>query len=167
MSDILAYVWKYSYLLQDKNPIGFGRWCSGKGIDLIEVTVKRIKVDEAVTISVRSLYVLKEKYIGKIPDFFFICIHLIIQYVIANVIQFIVEQLPLHQQTIQSFKNDGYSVIGYVRKLRTKESDETRLNLLNIMCKKLKMRSMVEKVFVSFKTGSNDPIMDRDLDDDK
>ncbi|CEG68467.1 hypothetical protein RMATCC62417_04723 [Rhizopus microsporus] len=29
------------------------------------------------------------------------------------------------------------------------------------------MRSMVEKVFVSFKTGSNDPIMDRDLDNDK
>lgn len=86
---------------------------------------------------------------------------------IANVIQFIVKQLPLYQQTIQSVKNDGYSVIGYVRKLRTKESDETRLNLLNIMCKKLKMRSMVEKVFVSFKTGSNDPIMDRDLDNDK
>lgn len=35
------------------------------------------------------------------------------------------------------------------------------------MCKKLKMRLMVEKVFVSFKTSTNDPIMDRDLDDDK
>ncbi|EIE89589.1 hypothetical protein RO3G_14300 [Rhizopus delemar RA 99-880] len=26
---------------------------------------------------------------------------------------------------------------------------------------------MVEKVFVSFKTSTNDPIMNRDLDDDK
>ncbi|KAG1144199.1 hypothetical protein G6F37_006437 [Rhizopus arrhizus] len=100
-----------------------------------------------MTISVRSLNVLKEKYI-------------------ANVVKFIAEQLPLYQQTIQSFKNDGYSVIGYARKSRTKESDETRSNLLNMMCKKLKMRSMVDKVFVSFKTSSNDPIMDRDLDDD-
>ncbi|KAG0763983.1 hypothetical protein G6F57_004622 [Rhizopus arrhizus] len=109
--------------------------------------LERKKIDTAVTISVRSLNVLKEKYI-------------------ANVVKFIVEQLPLYQQTIQSFKNDGYSVIGYARKPRTKESDETRSNLLNMMCKKLKMRSMIDKVFVSFKSSSNDPIMDRDLDDD-
>jgi hypothetical protein len=60
--------------------------------------------------------------------------------VVANVVKFIVEQLPLYQQTVQSFKNDGYGVIGYARKSRTKESDETRSNLLNMMCKKLKMR---------------------------
>jgi hypothetical protein len=83
------------------------------------------------------------------------------------------EEPQLYQQTIQSFKNDGYSAIGYARKSKTKDSHETRSNLLNIMCKKLKMRSMVDgrwsmvdKVFVSFKTSSNDPIMDRDLADD-
>lgn len=168
MGDILAYVWKYSYLLEDKNPTGFGRWCSGKGIDLIGATVKRKKIDTEVTVSVRSLYVLKEKYIGKVLNFYLlICIHLIIKYVVANVVKFIVEQLPLYQQTIQSFKNDGYSVIGYARKSKTKESDETRSDLLNIMCKKLRMRSMVDKVFVSFKTSSNDPIMGRDLADNK
>lgn len=86
---------------------------------------------------------------------------------IANVAKFIVERLPRYQQPIQSFKNDGYSVIGYARKSRSKETNETRTKLLNMMCKKLKMRSMVEKVFVSFKTSTNDPIMDRDLDDDK
>ncbi|KAI9252731.1 hypothetical protein EDC94DRAFT_620499 [Helicostylum pulchrum] len=36
-----------------------------------------------------------------------------------------------------------------------------------MMCKKLKMRSLVDKIFVSFKTSSNDPIMDRDLGDDR
>ena len=129
--------------------------------------LERKKIDTAVTISVRSLNVLKEKYIGKVPNFYlFNCIHLTIKYVVANVVKFIVEQLPLYQQTIQSFKNDGYSVIGYARKPRTKESDETRSNLLNMMCKKLKMRSMIDKVFVSFKSSSNDPIIDRDLDDD-
>ncbi|CAO3652984.1 unnamed protein product [Mucor hiemalis] len=35
------------------------------------------------------------------------------------------------------------------------------------MCKKLRMRSMVDKVFLSFKTSSNDPIMGRDLADNK
>lgn len=85
---------------------------------------------------------------------------------VVNIVNFIVEQLPLYQQTIQSFKNDGYNVIGYARKSKTKENDETRSNLLNIMCKNLKMRSMVDKVFVSFKTSSSDPIMDRDLGDD-
>lgn len=42
----------------------------GKDIDFIHATVKRKKVDEAATISVRSLYVLKEKYIGKALDLF-------------------------------------------------------------------------------------------------
>ncbi|KAI9478429.1 MAG: hypothetical protein EXX96DRAFT_484554 [Benjaminiella poitrasii] len=44
MGDILAYIWRYSYLLQDKNPIGFGRWFSGKEVDLIRVTVKGKKL---------------------------------------------------------------------------------------------------------------------------
>lgn len=76
MGDILAYVWKYSYLLEDKNPAGFSRWCSGKGIDFLGATVKRKKVDAAVSVSVRSLHVLKEKYIGKTSNFYLlICIH--------------------------------------------------------------------------------------------
>lgn len=149
MGDILACVCKYSYLLQDKNPLGFGRWCAGKEIDLPGATVKR-KKNDIVAISVRSLYVLKEKYIGE---------------VVANVVKCIVDQLPLYQQMIHSFKGNGYSAIGYARKSKTKENDETRSNLLNIMCKKLKTRSMVDRVFVSFKTSSNTPIMDRDFDD--
>lgn len=78
----------------------------------------------------------------------------------------VVQQLPLYQQTIQSFKNNGYSIIGYARKSKTKESDEKRVHLLNEMCKKLKTRSLVDKVFVSFKTNINDPIVNRDLADD-
>ncbi|KAI7904494.1 uncharacterized protein BX663DRAFT_502579 [Cokeromyces recurvatus] len=35
-----------------------------------------------------------------------------------------------------------------------------------MMCKKLRMRSAVEKIFVSSKISTNDPIMDRDVDDD-
>lgn len=86
---------------------------------------------------------------------------------IANVVKFIVEQLPLYQQSIQSFKDNGHCVIGYIRKSRTKESDESRLKLLNMMCKKLKMRSMVEKIFVSYKSSASDSIMDRDVEDDQ
>ncbi|KAG1090520.1 hypothetical protein G6F42_019673 [Rhizopus arrhizus] len=101
-------------------------------------------IDRAVTGSVRSLHVLKEKYIG-------------------NVVKFIVKQLPVYQQTIQSFENDRYSVIGYARKTKPKESDGTRSSLLNTMRENLKMRSMVDKVFVSFKTSSNDPIMNMNM----
>ncbi|KAI7904493.1 uncharacterized protein BX663DRAFT_430986 [Cokeromyces recurvatus] len=71
MNDILSYVWKYSYLLQDKNPIGFGKWCSGKDIDLMHGTTKRKKGVDGRTILVRSLYVLKEKYIGKVHKLLF------------------------------------------------------------------------------------------------
>lgn len=53
MSDILVYVWKYSYLLQDSNLTGLGKWYSNKGIDLIYSTTKKRKADEGVTISVR------------------------------------------------------------------------------------------------------------------
>ncbi|CEP19467.1 hypothetical protein [Parasitella parasitica] len=114
----------------------------------MRTTVKRQKVDEGVTISVRLLHVLKEKYI-------------------ANVVNYVVELLPRYQQTIESFKKDGYNVIGYVRKSRTKETDETRTKLLNMICKKLKTHSMVDKIFVSFKSNKNEPIIDRDIDDDK
>ncbi|EPB84832.1 hypothetical protein HMPREF1544_08402, partial [Mucor circinelloides 1006PhL] len=87
----------------------------------------------------------------------------IIKYVVGNVVKFIVKQLPVYQQTIQSFENDRYSVIGYARKTKPKESDGTRSSLLNTMRENLKMRSMVDKVFVSFKTSSNDPIMNMNM----
>jgi len=83
--------------------------------------------------------------------------------VVGNVVKFIVKQLPVYQQTIQSFENDRYSVIGYARKTKPKESDGTRSSLLNTMRENLKMRSMVDKVFVSFKTSSNDPIMNMNM----
>lgn len=53
MGDILAYVWKYTYLLQDSNPNGLGKWYLNKGIDLMYSTTKRRKAVEGVTISVR------------------------------------------------------------------------------------------------------------------
>lgn len=154
--------------LKTKTPLALEDGAQEKELIWLELPLKEKEIDTEVTVSVRSLYVSKEEYIGKVLNFYLlIYIHLIIKYVVANVVKFIVEQLPLYQQTIQSFKNDGYSVIGYARKSKTKESDETRSDLLNIMCKKLRMRSMVDKVFLSFKTSSNDPIMGRDLADNK
>ncbi|KAI8050057.1 hypothetical protein BDF21DRAFT_351302 [Thamnidium elegans] len=35
------------------------------------------------------------------------------------------------------------------------------------MCKKLKTSSMIDTIFVSFKTDANEPIIDRGIDDDK
>lgn len=54
-NDVLTYVWKYSYLVQDKISVDVGRWCSRKDIDLTHTTIKRKKVDERTTISVRSV----------------------------------------------------------------------------------------------------------------
>ncbi|KAI7872175.1 hypothetical protein BDF14DRAFT_1877989 [Spinellus fusiger] len=84
-------------------------------------------------ISVRPLYILKEEYI--------------VQY----------------QTQIRELKKQGFSIIGYARKSVRSEDHETRIKLLRLMYRRLKERSMVDRVFVSYSSQASDPLSQRDM----
>jgi hypothetical protein len=41
VNDILAIVWKYSDLFEDKTAIGFEKWCVNKKINFVSSGIKR------------------------------------------------------------------------------------------------------------------------------
>ncbi|KAG2233818.1 hypothetical protein INT48_005971, partial [Thamnidium elegans] len=84
-----------------------------------------------------------------------------------NVIEDIVSHLPRYQRFIQSLKDEGYHVIGYVRKCICEKDDDPHVRLLNLMCKNLKNRSLVSKVFASVYCNANEPLLERDLNKQK
>ncbi|KAI7899790.1 uncharacterized protein BX663DRAFT_554742 [Cokeromyces recurvatus] len=53
---------------------------------------------------------------------------------------------------------------GSMRKSPTTESHETKIRLLNLMITGLKKRCFCEKIFASFSSVSNSPIIQRDYD---
>ncbi|CEG68830.1 hypothetical protein RMATCC62417_05012 [Rhizopus microsporus] len=71
--------------------------------------------------------------------------------------------LPLYQNHIKILKDDGYTIIGYIRKSPGSEAKETRNNLLQAMSSKLKERSLVDVVLASPCCRAFDPIERRDL----
>ncbi|KAI8645482.1 hypothetical protein BD408DRAFT_338589, partial [Parasitella parasitica] len=79
------------------------------------------------------------------------------------VIEDIVSHLPRYQRFIQSLKDEGYHVIGYARKSTCGKDDDSRIRLLNLMCKNLKNRSLVSKVFTSVYCNANESLLERDL----
>ncbi|CAO3626028.1 unnamed protein product [Mucor hiemalis] len=144
MYQILTYVWKHSHLLDEKSSVSFGRWCSGKKIDFLNVIPKQRKADDGQTPFVRPLYVLKERYFCTYSRLLslFNYFHILIRCEI-----------------------EGLTVVGYARKSRTDKSEDTRTRLMNTMCENSKTRSMVDKIFVSCKSDANEPIASRDIDD--
>jgi hypothetical protein len=60
-------------------------------------------------------------------------------------------------------KEEGYQMVGYVRKSPRKEAVGDRIRLLQYMISRLKERSRVDKVFMSTCCNSNDPIAERDM----
>lgn len=63
-NEILATVWKYSDLHEDKGAIGFAKWCKNRNIKFMSSSIKR-KESENQTKRTRSLYVVKKEFIGK------------------------------------------------------------------------------------------------------
>ncbi|KAI8099225.1 uncharacterized protein BX664DRAFT_289216 [Halteromyces radiatus] len=72
--------------------------------------------------------------------------------------------LPTYQKHIKSLKDDGYTVIGYIRKSPETETMETRHRLLHSMSSRLQERSLVDMVFASSCCRASDAIEERDLD---
>lgn len=56
---------------------------------------------------------------------------------------------------IKSLKEDGYFIVGYARK-------STNVRLINQMCKNLKERSLVNKVFASVSCNADEELLTRD-----
>ncbi|ORE06418.1 hypothetical protein BCV72DRAFT_228294, partial [Rhizopus microsporus var. microsporus] len=54
-----------------------------------------------------------------------------------------VERLPRNQVFIKSLKEKGCFLLGYARKSTSKKDDQTRVRLLDQMCKNLKERLLV------------------------
>jgi hypothetical protein len=65
MKQILSTVWEYSDIFNDKNTVSFGKWCSNNNVELMKSKTKRKYNGNKEKISTRSLYVLKQDYIGK------------------------------------------------------------------------------------------------------
>lgn len=63
---------------------------------------------------------------------------------------------------IKSLKKDGHHIIGYARKSKGKEPEETRVKLLRLMSDCLRSRSLVDRIFVSYSCNANDPLNSRD-----
>jgi hypothetical protein len=59
-------------------------------------------------------------------------------YHLDGVIEDIAEHLPRYQLLIKSLKEDGYFAVNYARKFINEKDDQTRVRLLDQMCKELK-----------------------------
>lgn len=124
----------------------FIKWCSHKKLDFLQVGTKRetVEGDEEVTTRTRSLHVMKNEYLDDVA------------YKINN-------YLPSYQNFIKKLKEEGHTIIGYMRKPPGKEPDDRRRKLLNSMSSNLKERSLVDVVFASPCSQASDPMESRDL----
>ncbi|CAO3664519.1 unnamed protein product [Rhizopus stolonifer] len=143
LNDILAVVWKYSDLFEDKSTVGFGKWCSNKEVNFMKSAIKRKESGHQVK-RARSLYAVKEKFF-------------------SNIIKDITEYREEYQGYIQKLKKENHNVIGYARKSKGEVDDENRTRLIQLMCDRLRERSLVDKLFVSVCSNANHPISERDV----
>lgn len=70
-NEILATVWKYSDLHEDKGAIGFAKWCKNRNIKFMSSSIKR-KESKSQTKRARSLYVVKKEFISFITFFLYL-----------------------------------------------------------------------------------------------
>ncbi|KAG1612699.1 hypothetical protein G6F46_008295 [Rhizopus delemar] len=108
----------------------------------MEVTSKRRMSEAGQKVATRLLYILKNEFVAALED--------------------IIMLLPRYQANLKTMKDNGYEIVGYARKSIGEKDDMKRVRLLNLMIKKLKTRSLVDKVFVSPKSSAGDPFDKRD-----
>lgn len=85
----------------------------------------------------------------------------------ADTLKNVVSYFEEYQEYIKSLKKEGYSVIGYARKSKGKETEDTRIKLLQLMCNCLRNRSLVDCVFVSYSCNASDTLHSRDKSQEK
>ncbi|KAG2212649.1 hypothetical protein INT47_000626 [Mucor saturninus] len=131
--------------LDTKNLNSFTKWCSHKKLDFLQVGKKRKndEVDDSKTARTRSLYVLKDDYLDDVA------------YKINS-------YLSSYQNYIKKLKEEGHTIIGYIRKSPGKEPDDRRCQLLKAMSLNIKERSLVDVVFASPCSQASDSMESRD-----
>ncbi|KAI7892940.1 uncharacterized protein EV154DRAFT_561857 [Mucor mucedo] len=163
MKEIYCTALKYSDELDAKNLNSFMKWCSYRKLDFLQVETKRKidEVDDKKTTRTRSLYALKDDYLGKDPSKYLNKWPLRYSFV-DDVADKINNYLPSYQSYIKKLKEEGYTIIGYIRKSPGKEPDDRRRQLLKTMSLNLKERSLVDVVFASPCSRASDPVQSRD-----
>ncbi|KAI9474862.1 hypothetical protein BDB00DRAFT_776247 [Zychaea mexicana] len=79
--------------------------------------------------------------------------------ILAEIVKRIVQFLTRYQAQIRNLKKQGFKILVYARKSEGGDEDhETQIKLLNLMCRQLKERSLVDHVFVSYNSQANDPL---------
>ncbi|KAG1052904.1 hypothetical protein G6F43_004984 [Rhizopus delemar] len=81
---------------------------------------------------------------------------------LADTLKNVATYLHEYQEYMTSLKKNIFSVIGYVPKSKSREEKDTRKRLLDIMCSRLRSRSLVDRVFVAYCCNANDPLHTRD-----
>ncbi|KAG2221369.1 hypothetical protein INT45_012415 [Circinella minor] len=131
-----------------KSPQVLGTWCKNKRANLM-TTPSQVVVSDTPGLKKerkRILYMLNENYHEIVAD---------------NIQQYISN----YSKELQTFRSNGYTVIGYIRKSRprAKEAEDNRVRLLHLMAQRLRERSHVEKIFVSPQSNSKETLTERDM----
>ncbi|ORX52442.1 hypothetical protein DM01DRAFT_1336810 [Hesseltinella vesiculosa] len=139
--DVYTTILKYTNKFDDKSLLSFTSWCKTNKIQFMNATLSR-KRRYGVNSRLREVFVLKIQYLD-------------------NTVKDILNRLPTYQQHIRMLKDDGYCIVGYARKSPGNESH--REKNLESMVKHLKMRSLVNKCFVSSCCKASSPLGSRDV----
>ncbi|GAA5796711.1 hypothetical protein HPULCUR_002086 [Helicostylum pulchrum] len=75
----------------------------------------------------------------------------------------VITNIEKYQLSLKELKKENYKIIGYARKSKNEKNENIRIRLLNQMAQKLEERSLVDMVFMSPNTNSNEPITNRDV----
>jgi hypothetical protein len=62
--EILSFMWKYTSLFNGRNVNGIENWLKSAKVSLVDSPIKKINNSSGEKVQVRSLYVLKDKYLG-------------------------------------------------------------------------------------------------------
>ncbi|ORX49843.1 hypothetical protein DM01DRAFT_1308683, partial [Hesseltinella vesiculosa] len=138
---IYRIIMPYSEKLEDMSPRAFTQWCTRAKVNFLNAPFSRKRKQGGKQKRSRQLHVLKKEYRDDL---------------VINITSYI----PRYQTEIKMFKDDGYEIIGYARKSLGIELN--REANLEAMVRNLKIRSLVDKCFVSFVSSASERLSARD-----
>lgn len=166
LSEIFAKMIQCSTYFSRKSLNSFSSFCGKNKLDFMkdEDSRKRSKNETGSYTRLWSLYVLEDKYHGKVKVF---RIDFLIDFLfVANVIKNILEYNEKYQEFLKTQKELGVEIVGYVRKSSCDKNEQNRIRLIKRMVDNLRSRSIVDKVFVSKTSDADQPFHKRDINAD-
>lgn len=166
LSEIFAKMIKCSTYFNKITLNSFSSFCGKNKLDFMkdEDSRKRLKNETGSYTRLWNLYVLEDKYHGKVKVF---CIDFLIDFLfVANVIKNILEYNEKYQGFLKTQKKLGVEIVGYVRKSSCDKNEQNRIRLIKRMVDNLRSRSIVDKDFVSKTSDADQPFHKRDINAD-